>query len=151
MDTTGSQKVRRIRPSAGPDRPGAEAEPGEAQIILVVEDEEAIRNLIRQVLELRGYAVRTTGAVEEAIRICEETARRIDLLVTDVVLPGMSGFDLAARARGSRPGLKVLYMSGYAADEGLGAGGPDPGAAFLQKPFTPAGLQTKIRELLEEH
>jgi two-component system, cell cycle sensor histidine kinase and response regulator CckA len=118
-----------------------------SETILVVEDEETVRNLIRQILDLKGYTVLHTGDVDEAVKICEHHVGRIALLITDVILPGMSGPQVAARARELRPGIRVLYASGYT-DNALSPYGVEVGVNFLQKPFTPDALVGKVRDVL---
>ncbi|OGN83240.1 MAG: hypothetical protein A2X23_02750 [Chloroflexi bacterium GWC2_73_18] len=130
--------------------PTAEAGPGGgAETILVVEDESAVRTLVRLVLERCGYRVLEasdgTAALEEAGR----HPGPIDLLVSDVVMPGMSGPELVGRLAGVRTGLRVLYLSGYAEDAVVHYGALDPGIAFLQKPFAPETLAGKVREVLD--
>ena len=118
------------------------------ETILLVEDEEAIRHLVRDILTRWGYEVLEARAGEEALSACARHLGRIHLLLTDVLMPRMSGRDLAKRVQGSRPEVKVLFVSGYPDDttfpEGL-----DPGAAYLSKPFTPDALVRKVRELLD--
>ena len=117
--------------------------------ILVVEDEEAVRSLVRRVLESKGYAVLTASTAEEAARMCEQQGGKISLLLTDVVMPGMSGRKLAHHLGFSRPEMKVLYMSGYTDNAIVHHGVLDPGTAFLQKPFTPDAILRKVREVLD--
>jgi YesN/AraC family two-component response regulator len=88
------------------------------------------------------------SGAEEAVRMFERSARPVDLLLTDVVMPGWSGVDLSDRLTESHPELKVLYMSGYTDDRLVHEGVLDPGTALLQKPFTPAMLARKVREVL---
>ena len=116
-----------------------------SETILLVEDEETVRDLTRRALELNGYRVIAAAAPTEALELGEDV--RYDLLLTDVVMPQMRGGELARRLRDDRPGLKTLFMSGYLDGEALlGEEGP---AAFLQKPFSLAELAQTVRELLD--
>ena len=120
----------------------------EASTILLVDDYRRVRELARKVLTRQGYRVLAASSGSEAIDIAREYSGSIDVLLTDVVMPGLSGPDLARRLQRVRPRMAVLYMSGYAADT-LGARGiEDHGAALLEKPFTPAALAQKVREVL---
>lgn len=119
--------------------------------ILLVEDEDGVRELAKEVLQLGGYAVFDARDVADAERIAIAEARRIDLLVTDVVMPGTNGRELARQLSGLRPGMKVLYMSGYTDDAIVHHGVLDPGVVFLSKPFSPEALIRKVREVLGEH
>jgi PAS domain S-box-containing protein len=134
---------------AGPTAaPAAPAAPGRGQeTILLVEDEQGVRQLTRQALCLQGYTVLEASHPDEALQIESEYDGPIHLLLTDVVMPGMNGRQLADRLVDLRPDLKVLYMSGYA-DEALGPDGT-LGRELLAKPFTPAGLVRKVREVLD--
>ena len=116
--------------------------------ILLVEDEQAVRELARQVLEMRGYEVLEACDGVEAVSICERVDCAIDLLVTDVVMPQMSGRELAEQLAVSRPEMRVLYMSGYTDDAIVRHGIGDGSANFIQKPFTPETLAHKVREVL---
>jgi CheY-like chemotaxis protein len=118
-------------------------------MVLLVEDEEAVRHLARLVLEKMGYAVLEAGSAEDAQSIAASHAGAIDLLLTDSVMPGMSGPDLARQMRSQRPGLKVLFTSGYTDDAIVRHGLLDATEAFLQKPFTPDSLARKVREVLD--
>ena len=116
--------------------------------ILLVEDEESVRTIVRGVLEEAGYAVVAAGSPHEAEALFAEQQDRADLLLTDVVMPGMDGRKLYERLAAQRPGLKVLYMSGYA-DATRGAASPLGGAASsLPKPFTPVDLLNEVRKAL---
>jgi PAS domain S-box-containing protein len=119
------------------------------ETVLLAEDEAALRNLIRGILESRGYSVLLAADAREALSWCERHPGPIHLFLTDVVMPGMSGQDLATLATRLRPRLKVLYMSGYTDHDVLDHGVLDSGAAFLRKPFTPEILLAKIREVLD--
>ncbi|MBK9066388.1 MAG: response regulator [Gemmatimonadetes bacterium] len=131
--------------------PEATAEPAPARAtgtILLVEDEEAVRRLARRVLEEVGYRVLEAADGAEALRLADRWDDAIDLVVTDVIMPGMSGQELSARLRQQRPWLKILYVSGYTDDAILQHGTLLPNTSFLQKPFTPAGLAQRVRETL---
>jgi PAS domain S-box-containing protein len=117
------------------------------ETILVVEDEASIRSLAREILEGQGYAVLEAPGAEEALRRAAEHAGPIHLLLTDVVMPGKSGVDFARDLLGLRPGLRVVYMSGYA-DRAVQADAP--GVAFVQKPFDPALLARRVRATLDQ-
>jgi CheY-like chemotaxis protein len=119
------------------------------ETVLVVEDEPAVRAIARDSLRARGYRVLEAADGASALLAAAQTERRIDLLLTDVVMPGMSGRTLAERLVAERPGLRVLYMSGYT-DDMIGQHGVlEPGLHYLQKPFAPDVLARKVREVLE--
>jgi CheY-like chemotaxis protein len=128
--------------------PGRKASRGEGERVLVVEDEAALRKLFVKMLESLGYRVTTAANGGEALLAVEEEGVRPDLLITDVVMPGMSGSVLAERLRQTQPDLKVLYMSGYTDNAIVHHGVLDAGTPFLQKPFNIVDLGAKIRELL---
>ncbi len=116
--------------------------------ILVVEDEEEVRALARDVLEMNGYAVLEALDVADATRLAETHPGPIHLLITDVVMPGASGPELARRLRARRPDLRVLCMSGYPESAEGRVEGETGWNAWLQKPFTPDGLMRKVRDCL---
>lgn len=118
------------------------------ETVLIVEDEAAVRNLVRAVLERKGYAVLVAPDGAAALELVEKHAGVIDVLLTDVVMPGMSGCDLAVLVTARRPKVKVIFMSGYTAGitTKLGAEG---GPAFLSKPFNEQALTVKLREMLD--
>jgi len=117
------------------------------ETVLVVEDEASIRSLAREILEEQGYAVLDAAGADEALRRAAAHAGPIHLLLTDVIMPGTSGVDLAQALLARRPGLRVVYMSGYA-DRAVHADAP--GVAFVQKPFDPTLLARRVRATLDE-
>jgi two-component system cell cycle sensor histidine kinase/response regulator CckA len=123
--------------------------PHGTESILLVEDDEPVRRLAMQILRTAGYAVSETASGNEALKLAADKTRRIDLVVTDVVMPGMTGREMAERLAMIRPGIKVLFVSGYANDAAVNRGVLPPGTAFLQKPFTLATLTQKVREVLD--
>jgi PAS domain S-box-containing protein len=118
------------------------------ETILLVEDEAGIRALVRKILRRENYNVLEAGGAEEAMAMASSVTGRIDLLVTDVMLPAASGRNLAEQIRASRPDLKVLYISGYTDDDAVRTGAIPPGSKFLQKPFTLGALVGKVKESL---
>ncbi|MCX5884198.1 MAG: response regulator, partial [Deltaproteobacteria bacterium] len=120
------------------------------ETILLVEDEKAILTMASMVLERLGYTVLTASAPSQAIRISESYSSRIDLLMTDVVMPEMNGRDLAEKLLHLYPNLKCLYMSGYTANAIAHHGVLDKGVHFIPKPFSKMDLATKLREVLED-
>ena len=128
-------------------RPAAAA--GGTETILLVEDEEGVRELARDILRASGYTVLEARNGPEALLLCERHQGPLDMLLTDVVMPRMSGRELAERLAPLRPDLSVLYMSGYTDDAVIRHGVLGAGTAFLQKPFTPAALVLRVRETLD--
>ena len=120
-----------------------------SETVLLVEDEEMVRRLARSVLEDRGYEVIEAATPKEALAAAAHAGNRIDLLLTDVVMPRMSGRELADRVADLRPGVPVLYMSGYTDESIVHHGVLDAGVALLEKPFTPDALLGKVRETLD--
>ncbi len=131
------------------DAPPAGARPpAGGQTVCVVEDEEGLRGLARRLLERQGYTVLVAANADEALQVFEQHPS-IDVLLTDVVMPGSSGPELTRRLVERRPSLKVVYMSGYTDEAIVHHGVLDPGIAFLHKPFTAEALGRKIREVLD--
>jgi CheY-like chemotaxis protein len=121
---------------------------GGTETVLVVEDEEALRELTCALLEDSGYTVIEASDVEDAMQTAKDLQRRIDLLLTDVVMPRLDGKELANQMAVLRPGLKVLYMSGYTDDVIVHRGVLTRGTLLVQKPFTKSTLLQKVREAL---
>lgn len=124
--------------------------PGGSETILLVEDEEAVRKLARKILELHGYQVLDAGSAIEALVRHSQQAARVSLMITDVVMPGMGGPELAQRLSDQGHDFKVLYVSGYTDEAIVHHGVLDAKIPFLQKPFTPDALARKVREVLDE-
>ncbi len=122
---------------------------GGAETILVVEDEARVRKLIVDVLRSQGYTVVEATRGEEAVRLCKRRDGAIDLAVLDVVMPEMSGPDLARKILPACPGIRLMYISGYTDEAVLHHGIPASGAAFLQKPFLPDALLRMVRDVLD--
>jgi len=122
--------------------------PSGHETVLLVEDEAFVRELVREFLQASGYTVIEASCAEDALRIAVERTTPIDLLVTDVVLPGLNGVRLAERLKAQVPGLEALYISGYPGDPLFRGDVFDPGPAFLAKPFTRHVLTQKVREIL---
>ncbi|HLU69974.1 MAG TPA: response regulator, partial [Fibrobacteria bacterium] len=122
---------------------------GKGETVLVVEDELMILEVAVEVLEGLGYHVLSTTSPVEALDIVERHDGRIDLLLTDVIMPGMNGRDLALRVRELRPDIHVLYTSGYTANVILTRGLVDQGDAFVQKPFSTNELALRVRALID--
>jgi len=120
---------------------------GRGATILVVEDEDLVRDLAQEILAGCGYRVLVAAHAGGALAAAA-AAGGIDLLVTDLVLPGSSGGDLAEELSRRDPGLQVLFMSGYSDSDGLRLGEAAARASFLQKPFSPEQLERRVRELL---
>jgi CheY-like chemotaxis protein len=120
------------------------------ETVLVVEDEEQLRKLSRRSLEAAGYTVLTAAGGDEAMQVSARHPGDIHLVFTDVVMPRMSGRVLAQELARARPGIKVLYTSGYTDDAIVHHGVLNPGTHFVAKPFTSADLTRKVREVLDE-
>ncbi|MDQ3256242.1 MAG: DUF4118 domain-containing protein [Acidobacteriota bacterium] len=134
-------------PTATPSPP--HAAPRGAETILLVEDEQGVRVMAREILEASGYRVIVAGHGEQALEISEKHKGTIHLLVTDIVMPQMGGRQLAERLLAARPGLKVLYISGYTDDMIVHRDVHVADIAYLPKPFTPGDLKTKVRDVID--
>jgi CheY-like chemotaxis protein len=151
--------VRVYLPRAAPEtprRPSGEQRtiPGDAlatdqRTILLVEDDGTLRASIRRALLQAGFEVLDAAGGAEALVVNETHPEKIHLLVTDVVMPDVSGRELASRMRALRPDLKVLFMSGFSAETIRASGGLGSSEAFVQKPFTPSALVGAVRGLVE--
>jgi CheY-like chemotaxis protein len=124
--------------------------PGGGETILLAEDEESVRRLAVQVLQSKGYRVLEACDGEEATWVAERHVGDLHMLVTDVVMPRLGGRELAERLAAERPGLRVLYLSGYADDAVVRHGVLEEEMAFLEKPFSPEALARKVREVLDQ-
>ena len=122
---------------------------GYTETVLLVEDDSAVRELIRNVLRMSGYTVLEANHSQEAFFLAGQHNGPINLMISDVVMPVMSGRELAERLKSSRPDMKVLYISGYTDDAIVRHGVLEAGVVFLQKPFSPAALLQKVREVLD--
>ncbi|HEV8061028.1 MAG TPA: response regulator, partial [Gemmataceae bacterium] len=126
------------------------APPPGTETVLVVEDDAAVRALTRHILQHAGYAVLEAAGGDEALRVATGHTGRIHLLVTDVVMPNLGGRAAAERLAERHHGLRVLFVSGYTDDAVVRHGVLHDKVNFLQKPFTPAGLAWKVREVLDQ-
>jgi len=128
---------------------GSEEMPlGRGETVLVVEDDESILKMTQTMIERLGYRVLAAGTTAEAERLSEEYSGEIHLLITDVIMPGMNGRDLAERCRAARPGMKCLFMSGYTANVIAHQAVLDEGVHFIQKPFSMEELAVKVQRVL---
>ncbi len=124
--------------------------PRGTETVLIVEDENEVRQLAVRILAKQGYKVLEASQGDQALWICGQHKEPIHLLITDVIMPGMNGRDLAERMKSLRPETKVLYMSGHSSGAIVHHGVLDPSANLLQKPFTPEALARKMREVLDK-
>ena len=123
---------------------------GGKETVLVVEDEENVRRLVAEVLEGQGYEVLEASGGEEALQIMEGYGGRVDLILTDVVMPGISGRELGKRSVERWGMVKVLYMSGFFFEERVSLNVLEEGMNYVQKPFTIDALTRKVREVLDK-
>ncbi|MBN2353784.1 MAG: response regulator [Spirochaetales bacterium] len=137
-----------VVPAPGPDEVGAEMRGTEC--VLLVEDNVMVNDLIRKVLAYHGYDVMVAAHPSDALELVANSQRAIDLLITDMVMPGMGGRELAEKITAERPGIKVLFISGYTDTSFIYDGAVEPGRAFLQKPFSPRALARTVREVLDD-
>lgn len=137
------------RPAPVPEAGGGLAPPKGRETVLFVEDDGSLRRLGERVLRETGYTVLVAADGQEAIRLMERHGRPVDLLITDVVMPGMTGRELAAELARRNLVRRTLYMSGYAGEATVNQGIPPPEAAFINKPFNLGGITRKIREVLD--
>ena len=119
------------------------------ETILLVDDETSVRRLVRRILQMNGYTVLEASGGMDAIQICQRHEGPIHLLVTDVLMPGMNGQDLAERMTALRPHTRVLYMSGCIDSALITLSDRKTEIAFIQKPFAPDALARKVREILD--
>ena len=148
--TTFTIYFRRVEAPATPRAsPAVTADPDGDETILVVEDEPAVRSLTIRVLEAAGYRVIAAGNGAETLQLLERFTQPIDLMLTDVVMPGMNGRELASRVARLRPEIKTLYMTGYTADALLRRGVLDATSRVVTKPFTTQELRRHVREVLD--
>jgi len=120
------------------------------ETLLVVEDEEKVRHLLVQILADKGYEVLDVGDGADALELLENSGRKVDLLVTDIVMPRMTGRELGQAVRALHPQMPILYVSGYAEGAIVGEGGLGPGTIFLQKPVMPGKFLRTVRSLLDQ-
>jgi two-component system, cell cycle sensor histidine kinase and response regulator CckA len=142
LPRVGSAEKKAVAPSTDIGRAGSET-------ILLVEDEDGVRRLAREALERQGYRVLTASSADDALHLVRTEGERIDLVLTDVVMPGRSGAELVQTLTEEREGLRVLYMSGYTDDAILRHGVLEAGVNFIQKPFAPNDLARKVRDVLD--
>jgi two-component system cell cycle sensor histidine kinase/response regulator CckA len=121
---------------------------GGSETVLLVEDEESVRELVRDTLLARGYKVLVAENGEAGLRQVREQRGALDMIITDVVMPGMSGRELAKQVTADWPKIKVLFLSGYTEESIIHDGVLEAGTAFLQKPFSLQALSRKVREVL---
>jgi hypothetical protein len=151
LGTTFKVYLPQVEAAATVDLPATapQAAPRGSETVLVVEDEPALRAVARRVLQRQGYAVLEAADGGAALALVSAHQGPLDLLVTDVVMPGLSGRDLADRLTAARPDLRVLYVSGYSGDAIADHGILGPDLAYLEKPFSPDALAMKVREVLD--
>jgi two-component system cell cycle sensor histidine kinase/response regulator CckA len=136
-------------PEPAPAEPSGAAVQGTSETVLLVEDEDLVRQLTREILLRNGYRVLEAADGVEALRVVTQYQGEIDLMVTDVVMPRMSGNELVGHALPLRPDMRVLYVSGYSEEAIARHGQLTEGIELLSKPFTPGVLTAKIRQILD--
>jgi two-component system, cell cycle sensor histidine kinase and response regulator CckA len=139
----------RPAPVASPAGGNGPRRPGDGEIVILVEDERAVRDLVRRFLDGAGYTVLSAANAADAIAMCDRLTAAPALLVTDVVMPGMTGPDLADTLRRAWPALRVLFLSGYTDEAILRNGTLSPGTHFQQKPFALDALVRKVANILD--
>jgi two-component system cell cycle sensor histidine kinase/response regulator CckA len=149
--TTFSIYLPRVEEAIEPHKtaPVSHAAAGGTETVLLVEDEESVRELVRETLKSKGYRVIEADNGNSGLLAAEKHQGTIHLVITDVVMPELGGHELAQRILKSRPGTRVLYLSGYSEDAFGAESGMENGAPFLQKPFTLQSLSRKVREVLD--
>jgi CheY-like chemotaxis protein len=140
--TDGAEPTQSKQQELGTDDVGSET-------ILLVEDEDSVRDLAQRILQSRGYKVLAAQHGGDALQIASVADQQIDLVVTDVVMPGMSGRELVDMLLARTPGVRVLYMSGYTDDDIVRRGLLTSNVSFLQKPFTAKSLGRRVRSVLD--
>ena len=142
-------RVAEDRPAAGAETPAARPSSSGTETILLVEDEPAVRSFARRTLEEQGYFVLEAASGADALSIVASHADPIALLVTDIIMPGLQGYQLAKQLAAGRPELRVLYVSGFTENSVIHHGVPDDGVAFLAKPFSTDALGEAVRRVLD--
>jgi len=120
-----------------------------SETVLVAEDDDSVQDVAQRTLQRYGYNGLSAQSGEEALRVSDQIDGPIHLLLTDVIMPGMSGHELGKRLQSARPEIKVVYMSGYTDNAISHHGVLDPAVHFMEKPFSPEGLARKVREVLD--
>jgi len=123
--------------------------PKGSETILVVDDEESVRKLVTAILQSNGYSVIVAASGAAALAAFDKNAHKVDLVLTDIVMPQMDGFEVAQRLAEKRRDVKILFMSGYR-DHPIASGAGPAGRGYLSKPFTPNSLLFKVREMLDD-
>jgi CheY-like chemotaxis protein len=142
--------MRAIQPMTYNEPEGAAELSPESETILLVDDEEPVQYVVREILERRGYRVLTACDGEAALKVSSDFQGPIHLLLTDIVMPRMNGLEMAKRMTADRPSIKILYISGYPDTVMLDQGRVSSGRYFLRKPFSAATLARKVREVLDD-
>ena len=131
------------------EAPNREILKGRGETVLVVEDDRGVRDHLVEMLGEMNYSVLAAENAEAAMEVVADPSRKIDLLLTDVVMPGMNGRQLVDRALAERPSLRVLFMTGYARDAIVHDGRIDPGVVLIQKPISPTELSLRLRSMID--